>query len=371
MILVFLDYTLIIEKEKAKTMKWHLIIIFFLTATTIIGQTYPDQNWEYLDEPEKEGWDRQGLRELQKYIVDSTSLTGLMIVHKGKVAYDYGDIEEVSYIASCRKSVLAMLYGKYVKDGTIVLHKTLAELGIDDVEPLSDKEKRATIKDLISARSGVFHKASNGGDLGTFAPQRNTKVPGEFWLYNNWDFNVAGYVFEQETRKNIYDEVEGQLAIPLGMQDWDRSIQQKSGDAQRSRYPAYHMWFSTRDMARIGYLMLRKGKWKNQQLIDAAWVKEMTAASTTYDEVKAELPELPSLEYFEFDYGYMWWLFNKEDDPRFKGAYTAFGAYGQAIAVFPAIDVVVAFKTHSKYRRSNNTKKRLKVLRLAVGALKQ
>src|SRR2546422_8464196 len=32
---------------------------------------------------------------------------------------------------------------------------------------------------------------------------------------------------------------------------------QKSGDATRSQYPAYHMWYSTRDMARIGLLMLR------------------------------------------------------------------------------------------------------------------
>lgn len=351
-------------------MKRLLFLLFLFCGQALYGQTYPKTDWAYVENPEENGWQRSQLRELRGFIIDSTSLTGLMIIHKGKVVYDYGDIEEVSYIASCRKSVLAILYGKYVKDGTIDLDKTLADLKIDDVNPLSTKEKAATIQDLISSRSGVFHDASNGGDLGAFAPSRNSKEPGEFWLYNNWDFNAAGYIFEQETGKNIYDEVEAQLAIPLGMQDWDRSLQKKSGNTERSKYLAYHMWFSTRDLARIGYLMLRNGKWQNRQLIDADWIKEMTNPWTTHAEVKEELPQLPSLKYFKFDYGYMWWLFNQEEDPRFKGAYTAFGAYGQAVAVYPAIDVVIAFKTHSKYRRSNNTKKRLKVLHLAVEALK-
>lgn len=55
-----------------------------------------------------------------------------MIVVGGKVLYEYGDIEELSYIASCRKSVLAMLYGKYVDNKKINLDLTLSELNIDD-----------------------------------------------------------------------------------------------------------------------------------------------------------------------------------------------------------------------------------------------
>jgi CubicO group peptidase (beta-lactamase class C family) len=39
----------------------------------------------------------------------------------------------VSYLASVRKSILAMLYGNYVASGKVRLNQTLAEIGIDDL----------------------------------------------------------------------------------------------------------------------------------------------------------------------------------------------------------------------------------------------
>ncbi len=123
-------------------------------------------------------------------------------------------------------------------------------------------ETKATIKDLLTARSGVYHPASNEGDATSMAPKRGSVKPGSFWLYNNWDFNMAGYILEQQTGKSIYALIDSILAEPLHMQDWKIAAQRKTGDSTRSKYLAYHMWFSTRDMARLGYLMLRKGKWK-------------------------------------------------------------------------------------------------------------
>ena len=43
------------------------------------------------------------------------------LVDRGRVVWTYGDIEELSYLASCRKSVLSMLYGYWVENGTIIL----------------------------------------------------------------------------------------------------------------------------------------------------------------------------------------------------------------------------------------------------------
>ena len=45
----------------------------------------------------------------------------------GKIAYQYGDTRTLSYLASSRKSVLSMLYGKYVSNGTIDLGKTVGD----------------------------------------------------------------------------------------------------------------------------------------------------------------------------------------------------------------------------------------------------
>ena len=64
----------------------------------------------------------------------------------------------------------------------------------------------------------------------------------------------------------------------------------------------------------------------------------------------------------------MWWLFEKMGDDRFNNAYTALGAMGQAIAVYPEIDVVVAYKTKAAYRRVNSRQTRLNLLRKAVMA---
>ncbi len=39
------------------------------------------------------------------------------------------------------------------------------------------------------------------------------------------------------------------------------------------------MWISTRDQARFGYLFLRRGKWKDRQLLSEAWIKRITTGT--------------------------------------------------------------------------------------------
>ncbi len=341
------------------------LLIAFGTIISLNAQEFPSEEWLYNENYETNGWNLNKLRTLNEFIIDSTNITGLVIVHNGKIVYDYGEITDNSYIASVRKSVLAMLYGKYVENGTVDLSKSLADLGITDVNEISDLEKQATIQDLISARSGIYLAGSNGGDSRAFAPDRNSKEPGSYWLYNNYDFNLAGYIFEQETGKSIYDEIDSQLAKPLQMQDWDRSLQRKSGDTSISKFQAYHMWFSARDLARIGLLMLNNGNWNGDQLISKEWVEEMVAQHTTSEEVINNTRDNGQMD---LGYGYMWWLWENTGDPRFEGAYMASGAWGQSITVFPEIDVVVAFKTNNIYRRSNNTATRLKILKKAAGS---
>lgn len=342
----------------------------FLISVLVIGcsgeeKVYPTDSWVVNEEFTRVGWGEKEHADFTQYIIDSTNITGLVIVHKGQIILEYGDVEQNSYIASCRKSILSILYGKYVENGTIDLNKTLGELGIEDVNPLLPVEKTATVKDLISARSGVYLSGSNGGDFRRYAPERGSVKPGSHWLYSNWDFNVAGYVFEQETNKNIYDEVEAQLAIPLQMEDWDRSLQTRSGNYEISKFPAYHMWFSTRDMARIGLLMLRKGKWQDKQLIPERWVKEMIKQRTSYSEAQKSVPLLKE-DGLDLGYGYMWWLVENTDDYRLKNAYSAQGALGQNITVYPEIDAVLAFKTKSDYGRRNSIQTQMKVMQKAA-----
>jgi CubicO group peptidase (beta-lactamase class C family) len=296
------------------------------------------------------GWSPDGLQATSAFIRDSANTTGLVVVDRGRVVFTYGDVEELSYLASVRKSILAMLYGPWVENGTIDLDATLADLGMDDEGGLLDMERRATVGDLITARSGVYHAASNGGDDLANAPERGSKEPGSYMLYNNWDFNAAGAVFELLTGRNIYDEMQSQIAMPIQFQDWDRSVHEKSGNLRISRNPAYHFHLSTRDMARVGHLMLNEGSWAGRQIIPRDWAREIRSVVTPLEEMN---PEQRRDGYF--GYGYMWWVW---DGPRavgpFEGAYTGRGAVGQWITVFPALDLVIAHKTNSVYRRTTS-----------------
>ncbi len=294
--------------------------------------------------------------------VHTLDTTGLMVVKNGRVVYEYGDVKRLSYLASTRKSVLSMLYGANAASGKIHLDATLKDLGMSDVGGLLPIEERAKVIDLITARSGIYHPVTQGFGLlyelrfsacpgasrppavaePSWAPKRGSQEPGTRWRYFNWDFNTAGTIFERLTGKNIFDALRDDLAVPIGMQDFDRERQQKSGDQTRSQYPAYHMVFSTRDMARLGLLMLRQGKWCDRQIIPAEWVRRSTSVRTSLD----ELHRAGSTEIDRFGYGYLWWIW---DGPLaagpYRGAYTSMGSYGQYITILPALDMVVAHKS--------------------------
>ena len=284
------------------------------------------------------------LDSLTNFLETNLETTGLIILQNGNNIYDYGNIKEVTYIASCRKSVLSILYGKYVENGTIDLNQTIGEIGIDEDDGLLDIEKTAKIDNIITSRSGVFHKPANGGYDEKNILERGSVKTGDYFVYNNWDFNVAGYIFEKKAGKSIYQEIEEQLAIPLGFQDWNIKNQKKKHNKSKSKYPAYHMYISTRDMAKIGQLMLNKGKWNGKQIVSKEWIEKITTTVTPTKTLNERVGRNESSP-FQFSYGYMWWLIDKfKDNPDFKGAYSASGWGGQFITVIPKLNIVIAHK---------------------------
>lgn len=348
-----------------------LLLVIAVVLTPVRAQissesVVPEKTWEYVARGDLQayGWSTDLLRQATNFIRDESNTTGLVVVDRGRVVYQYGDIEELSYVASVRKSILSMLYGYWVENGTIELGTTLEELNFDDIGGLLPMEKKATIHHLITARSGVYHPASYSGDDLAQAPPRGSQKPGAYMLYSNWDFNAAGAVFEQLTGREIYDELQAQLAIPLQFEDWDRRAQQKQGDLTISRYPAYPIWVSTRDMARIGYLMLREGNWNGRQVISRDWARRIVSVVTPVQEMNPTRRR----DGF-FGYGYMWWVW---DGPKavgpFKGAYSAVGAVGQWITVFPSVDLVVAHKTHNIYGRSTRAESWQRIIELLFEA---
>jgi CubicO group peptidase (beta-lactamase class C family) len=304
-----------------------------------IAPVFPGARWEAVPVPEAEGYSSAGLASVHAFL-QTLDTTAAIVILRGRVLLAYGDVRRVSYVASVRKSVLGMLFGEPVARAQIRLDATLADLGIDDVGGLTADEKRATVDDLLTTRSGVYHAASNPGDDLGVAPPRGSKRPGELFLYNNWDFNVLGTIFEQQTHESVYDALARRISVPIGMEDFRRDQQHEARDDAVSIHPAYHMFFSTRDMARLGYLMLRNGSWDGREIVPPAWIATLRAPTARAEDVRRHRS-------WGLGYGRLWWLF---DDPAARAggpledAYTAIGAFGQYITVIPKLDVVIAHK---------------------------
>ena len=310
------------------------------------AHVFPGAEWTRISDPKTVGYCQDRL-DVATARVKELPTTGMIAIVNGRVLWEYGDLKRVSYLASVRKSILAMLYGNYVKSGRIKLDKTMADLKIDDVDGLMPAEKDATVADLLTARSGVYHRAANaacsgcGSTAGDPPGPRGSVKHGTYFLYNNWDFNVLGTIFEQETGLNIYDAFEKELATPAGLQDFDRAAQRKTENRRASIHPAYHFYLSTRDMARIGYIMLRGGDWAGRQLVPRDWVQRIVTPVTHVADMNPE-----SYKKGPFGYGFLWWIWDGPfNQGPYKNAYTGIGAVGQFITVLPELDMVVAHKT--------------------------
>lgn len=298
---------------------------------------WPSASWAMIDDLAAAGWSLERLNGAFRY-ASTLATDAVMIVQSGREVASWGDITRRFKCHSIRKSFLSALIGYYVEDGTIDLSLTLDTLGIDDVEGLSPVEKQATIYDLLTARSGIYHPAGYETPwMRSIKPGRYTQPPGTMWCYSNWDFNALGTIFTQLTGRDIHEAFRDIIARPLGMEDFRHDEERKDGclvsDAC-SRHPAYPFEMSTRDLARFGLMFLRDGRWGPQQVIPADWV---AASVLPYSDAGARGA-----------YGYMWWLaragtgFPGVVQP--EGSFSAQGTGGHFLVVIPSLDLVIAHR---------------------------
>jgi CubicO group peptidase (beta-lactamase class C family) len=291
----------------------------------------PGAEWKQLAAPEQAGWSAKKLAEIHQYVEEIGS-TSAMIVQHGVVVAAWGDVAHRSNLHSCRKSLLSSLIGIAAAEGKINLDDTLDKLGIDDNKPsLTAVEKEATVRDLLEARSGVYHPAAyETKGMAEQRPPRGSHAPGTFWYYNNWDFNTLGYIYEKATGTKIFDAFYREIAQPIAMQDF----KPRDGHyvtSPDSRFPAYLFDMSARDFARFALLYLHAGKWNNTQVVPEDWVK---ASTRPYSDSESG------------GYGYLWWTGDSASGtpqkiPFPKGSFWAEGHLGQYAVVVPSLDLII------------------------------
>lgn len=300
---------------------WHLLPIFLTVVSCSTSRTdvaaverstagASSGPWLQYADVRQAGFDEQALRAVCEQ-TDSLRSGALMAVFRGHVILACGDVARPFEAHSVRKSLVSGLYGVAVDRREINLDATLAKFAIDELTPLTEMERSATIRQVIAARSGVYLPAAYAPASQERRPARGSHPPGTHWFYNNWDFNVAGIVYEQATGEDLYQSFERRLAKPLGMEDWDATGGFRVYEPTKSRLPAHTFRISTRDLARFGQLYLQEGRWEERQLLPVDWVKESTLPHTDDGDGTG--------------YGYMWWTY--QNDSTFTAKYPALGRY--------------------------------------------
>lgn len=282
---------------------------------------FPSKEWSIHS---RVGWSVSKLVEAQQFVC-GLKTSAYMVIQSGKIVDQWGDVTTPWKVHSVRKSFLNALYGIFEYQGVVKLETTLKDLRVDDNEPsLTETEKLATLDDLLNSRSGIYHPAAyETASMKAARPLRGSHLPGEFWYYNNWDFNALGGILEKLTGFGIFQLLEVHLAKPLGMQDFKESDGKYDFEPD-SNYPAYDFSMSARDMARFGHLYLRQGRWGSEQIIPEDWVKKSTSAISS---------RTPTETNPFTGYGKLWWI---GDD-----GYLALGYGGHMIAVIPSKDMVI------------------------------
>jgi len=281
--------------------------------------------------------------------LDDTDTTALVVVQHGKIVHEEywrGNTKDSRTISwSVGKSFISALVGIAVHEGKIK--------SIDDQITAYAPELKGTgydgvtIKNALQMSSGVgwnedysdqnsdiarFGRTlAFGGSMVEFAKTlKQARTPGTYNLYNSMDAQVLGLVLKNATGETPSDYLSKKIWSRIGAERDAYWVLDDAGN----ELAAGGVNVTARDYAKFGLLYLHEGKWNDEQLVPADWVKASHTPDAPYlmpgqNENKSETSA-------GMGYGYFWWI-----PAEVNGPFSAIGIYNQFIYVDPAHDLVI------------------------------
>ena len=300
--------------------------------------------------------------------VDESAITGLLsrlssgalgaehaivVVRKGYVIADRyfagWTADSIHTEQSVTKSVTSLITGIAIARGDLRgVDQPLVELlgKYAPIANLDDRKRALTVRDLLTMRTGLdwnedVYAGSPLEQLNNLQtdwirfvidwPMR--EQPGTRWQYNSGGVIALGGAIGVASNMNTAEYARTHLLRPIGIttDKWYR------GYPDLLPHTGGGLLLTTRDLARVGYLVLRNGKWNATQVVPQAWLRESTRpiVTPTY-----------RLGGRTSSYGYLWWLYTvtggTPDANTADLVIVASGAMGQWLFVVPRYDLVVA-----------------------------
>jgi CubicO group peptidase (beta-lactamase class C family) len=275
--------------------------------------------------------------------------TNGIIIRHGYIVAEWGDTQRIDPTYSAAKSFLSTLCGLAVDRGMIKnVHDPIKLYTTDDGYD-SQHNAKITWENHLQQTSEwegtMWGKNSNFLGTEEFGKgQRRPRAiqePGSYWEYNDVRINRMSLTLLEVWKKPLPQVLKNEIMDRIGASNtwqyhgYDNSYADINGKRMVSVSGGTRwgggLWINTRDEARFGYLILRRGKWKDRQIISENWIQMATTPAAIGP-----------------DYGYLWWLNTKRKQYPSAPA-TSFAALGYGsniIWIDPEHDLVVVWRWH-------------------------
>ena len=297
---------------------------------------WPTKQWQ-TSTPEEQGMDSTALAKLVEFGT-SRSFDSLLIARHGKIVLDAyyapyaADVPHA--MNSATKAVIGTLTAIAHRDGLLDSfdHRLLDFFGDRRLIEVDDRKNAITVQNLLDMTSGIdWTEPLNGRPDSAIEMRRSpnwikfildrpmSNAPGDGFNYNSGNSQLLSAIVTRLTGMDARDYAKEKLFAPLGIStaNWLR-------DPQLLAIGGFGLAMLPRDMAKIGYLYLRKGEWEGKRLLPPAWIDRVSHAT-----VDMKLSGEPDLRYSNA----FWALPN-------RNVYMAVGYHCQLIMVFPEADIV-------------------------------